>query len=313
MSVIDEEIEVDAPLRETYDQWTQFEEFPVFMEGVEEVRQLDDTRLHWVASIAGVRREWDARITQQIPDQLIAWTSMEGTRNDGLVTFDAVGAHRTHITLRLDLEPDGAIESIGDALGVVRARARGDLARFKAFLESRDGSTGAWRGEVLEGDVVPSIGTEPGDGAVDVTRPEGSPGEVPASTGGVVDLDRVIGNIPLLLVFVEPLGAPSTSTVLESLGRHLVEFGRDRVQLLAVARVGPEAAEAAIDGLDGNVRLLADPRGELAQRYGVEYRAGGSVTVLVGADGRHEATWVDDDGEGLADALRLRLGQLSDH
>ena len=107
MSVIDEEIEVDAPLRETYDQWTQFEEFPVFMEGVEEVRQLDDTRLHWVASIAGVRREWDARITQQIPDQLIAWTSMEGTRNDGLVTFDAVGAHRTHITLRLDLEPDG--------------------------------------------------------------------------------------------------------------------------------------------------------------------------------------------------------------
>ena len=116
MSVIDEEIEVDAPLRETYDQWTQFEEFPVFMEGVEEVRQLDDTRLHWVASIAGVRREWDARITQQIPDQLIAWTSMEGTRNDGLVTFDAVGAHRTHITLRLDLEPDGAIESIGDAL-----------------------------------------------------------------------------------------------------------------------------------------------------------------------------------------------------
>lgn len=312
MSVIEERIEVAASLRATYDQWTQFEQFPEFMEGVDEVRQLDDTHLHWVASIAGVTREWDARVTEQLPDQLIAWTSMDGVRNDGLVTFDAVGANHTEVTLRLDVEPEGPVEAIGDALGVIRRRTRGDLERFRSYIESRDHATGAWRGEVREGGVVdaaPPRATEPARS----TRPDpvGAPGEVPASTGGVVDLDRIIGTIPILLVFVEPFPSPSATAVLESLGRHLVEFGRDRVQVLAVARVDAAEAARVADAAAGEARVLADPDGDLAARLGVEYRPDHPTTALIGADGRHEATWVDEPGPDMARDLRLRLQQLS--
>lgn len=302
MSMIEEQIEVEVPLRAVYDQWTQFEEFPEFMQGVDQVRQLDDTHLHWIATIAGVRREWDARITEQIPDQMVAWTSTGGTRNDGLVTFDALGANRTKVTLRLDLEPDGPLETVGDALGLVGTRARSDLQRFKEFLEDRRLPTGAWRGEVAEGAVVdgPIVEGAHVDDPQDV-------GEVPASTGGVVDLDRLMGRIPIVLVFVEPLSSPSGRTVLASLGEHLVEFGRERVQLLMVARVEQSEAMAATDQVEGNVRVLADPGGRLAERFGVQYRLDRPVTVLIDADGRHEATWVDRPGAQLADRLGRRL------
>jgi peroxiredoxin/carbon monoxide dehydrogenase subunit G len=293
MSMIEEQIEVEVPLRAVYDQWTQFEEFPAFMQGVDEVRQVDDTHLHWIATIAGVRREWDARITEQIPDQMVAWTSTGGTRNDGLVTFDALGANRTKVTLRLDLEPDGALEAIGAALGLVGTRTRSDLQRFKEFLEDRRLPTGAWRGEVAESTVV------------DHDPP--SVGEIRASTGGVVDLDRLLGRIPIVLVFVEPLASPSGRTVLASLGEHLVEFGRERVQLLMVARVEQAEAMAATEQVEGNVRVLADPGGRLAERFGVQYRLDRPVTVLIDADGRHEATWVDRPGAQLADRLGRRL------
>jgi uncharacterized membrane protein/peroxiredoxin len=306
MSVIDAEIEVDVPLRAVYDQWTQFEEFPRFMEGVEQVRQVDDTTLHWAASIAGILREWDARITEQIPDHLIAWTSVEGTRNDGLVSFDAVAANRTKVSLRLDLEPEGPVETVGDALGVIGARARGDLARFKAFIEERRLPTGAWRGEVLDGDVVQDVSR-----AAQLGDHVGRSGEVPASTGGVVDLDRVLGTIPVLLVFVEPLVAPATEELVAALGEHLADFGRDRIQLLVVARVTPELAVAGTEGIAGNVRVLADPDSRLAARFGAEYRVGRPVTVLIGADGRLEATWVDRPGPGFVEDLRARVHQLS--
>ncbi len=148
MSEKEKSIEVDVPVSTAYNQWTQFEEFPQFMDGVESVTQLDDTHLHWVAEIAGTRREWDAEIVDQEPDQRIAWRSLDGTGNAGVVTFQPVGDARTRITLDLDVEPEGLVEKIGDKLGFVSKQAEGDLKRFKELIESRGVETGAWRGEV---------------------------------------------------------------------------------------------------------------------------------------------------------------------
>lgn len=145
---IEKSIEVKAPLHTTYNQWTQFEEFPMFMEGVKEVQQLDDKRLHWRAEIAGKVKEWDAEIFEQVPDTKIAWRSTSGARNDGIVTFDKRGNDKTRVTLHLDYDPKGATENVGDALGFVSRRVEGDLKRFKEFVESHQSETGAWRGEI---------------------------------------------------------------------------------------------------------------------------------------------------------------------
>jgi uncharacterized membrane protein len=152
MSEVEESVEVEVPVRTAYDQWTQFEEFPRFMEGVEEVRQLDDTHLHWTAEIAGARREWDAEITEQRPDERVAWRSLSGTTNAGVVTFHRLDEGRTKVMLQLDLEPEGMVEAVGDKLGFVRRRAEGDLRRFKDFIEARGTETGAWRGTVEQTD-----------------------------------------------------------------------------------------------------------------------------------------------------------------
>ena len=151
MAKVEKSIDVNVPLRTAYNQWTQFEEFPRFMEGVEEVRQLDDTRLHWKASIAGKTEEWDAVITDQIPDQRIAWTSTSGAENSGVITFAPAGPDKTRVTAVIGYEPEGIVEKAGDALGVVDARVKGDLERFKTFIEKRGAATGAWRGEVHGG------------------------------------------------------------------------------------------------------------------------------------------------------------------
>ncbi|GAA3523015.1 SRPBCC family protein [Nocardioides daeguensis] len=153
MSTIEKSVVVDVPVRTAYDQWTQFETFPSFMEGVEEVRQLDDTHLHWRADIAGVRREWDAEIVDQTPDERITWRALGGTKNDGTVSF-APGelGHSTRVTLRMEFEPEGIVEKAGDALQIVDRRAEGDLVRFKDFIESRGAETGGWRGDVRPGD-----------------------------------------------------------------------------------------------------------------------------------------------------------------
>jgi uncharacterized membrane protein len=148
MSEIIESIEVDVPVRTAYNQWTQFESFPKFMEAVKEVRQLDDTTLEWVADVAGKEKRWKAKITEQKPDERVAWTSTEGARNAGVVTFHRLGEGRTRVTLQLDVDPEGPIENAGDALGVVKRQVQGDLKRFKEFIESRGQETGAWRGEV---------------------------------------------------------------------------------------------------------------------------------------------------------------------
>jgi uncharacterized membrane protein len=148
MSTIEKSIEVNVPVRTAYNQWTQFEEFPRFMEGVKEVNQLDDTRLHWKAAIAGQEKEWDAEITEQTPDQRIAWTSRGGTINGGVVTFHRLSDARSKVMLQLEYAPQGLVENVGDALGVVSLRVQGDLERFKEFIEKRGRETGAWRGQV---------------------------------------------------------------------------------------------------------------------------------------------------------------------
>jgi len=145
-------IDVRVPVRTAYDQWTQFETFPQFMEGVETVEQLTDTRLHWVAKIGGMRREWDAEITEQRPDQRVAWKSVTGARNAGVVTFHRIDDGCTRVQLDMDVDPDGMVENIGDKLGFVERRLEGDLKRFKDFIENRSLATGAWRGEVSRPD-----------------------------------------------------------------------------------------------------------------------------------------------------------------
>ncbi len=154
MSSIVESIDVEVPVRTAYDQWTQFEEFPQFMEGIERVDQLDDTRLHWVASIAGKTKEWDAKITEQTPDQRVAWTSTTGAPNGGVVTFHRIDENTTRVTVQMDFEPEGPIEGVGDALGVPERRVKGDLEKFKQFIEGRGVETGAWRGEVKQNDLT---------------------------------------------------------------------------------------------------------------------------------------------------------------
>jgi uncharacterized membrane protein len=148
METIEKSIEVNAPLQQVYNQWTQFEDFPKFMEGVEEVRQLDDRRLFWRAQIFGKTEEWEAEIYEQVPDRRIAWRSITGAPNAGAVSFAAIVPERTRITLALNYEPTGAVEKIGDALGIVSARVEGDLKRFREFIEERGVATGAWRGEI---------------------------------------------------------------------------------------------------------------------------------------------------------------------
>jgi uncharacterized membrane protein len=153
MSKIEASIDVDVPVRVAYDQWTQFEEFPRFMDAVESVTQLDDAHLHWVAKIAGIRKEWDAKITQQQPDQRVAWRSTQGADNAGSVDFHRVDDGRTRITLTMDVDPESMIESIGDAVGVPERQVEGDLKRFKEFIEQRAVPSGAWRGTVEQDDI----------------------------------------------------------------------------------------------------------------------------------------------------------------
>ena len=148
MSTIERSIEIEVPVRTAYNQWTQFEEFPRFMEGVESVRQSDDRHLHWVAEIGGVRREWDAEITEQHPDERVAWRATTGTKNAGVVTFHRLDTNRTKVMLQLEVDPEGLVEQAGDRLGFVSRRAASDLERFKEYIEARGQETGAWRGDV---------------------------------------------------------------------------------------------------------------------------------------------------------------------
>jgi uncharacterized membrane protein len=152
VATIEQSVEVEVPLHTAYNQWTQFEEFPRFMEGVKEVRQLDETHLHWIAELGGQRREWDAEVTEQKPDERVAWRNVAGKENAGVVTFHRLDESRTRLMVQLDFSPDGILEKLGDMVGAPDRRVQGDLQRFKELLESRGAESGAWRGEVQRPD-----------------------------------------------------------------------------------------------------------------------------------------------------------------
>ncbi|MFD7539941.1 SRPBCC family protein [Streptomyces sp. NPDC059819] len=149
MSQVEESIEVDVPVRTAYNQWTQFETFPQFMSGVEKITQVNDTLTHWKTKIGGVEREFDAEITEQIPDERVGWTTVGGeAKQAGVVTFHRLEENRTKVMLQLDYDPEGLAENVGDKLGVVKRQVTGDLKRFKEYIESRGAESGSWRGEV---------------------------------------------------------------------------------------------------------------------------------------------------------------------
>ncbi len=148
MSTVEEVIEVEVPVTTAYNQWTQFEEFPQFMEGVEQITQISDTRNHWVTEIAGVEREFDTEIVEQVPDQRIAWRTIDGPAQSGIVSFQPLDTSRTKVKLQMEIDPEGIVEQAGDKLGFVSRRAKGDMERFKQFIESRGTETGGWRGQV---------------------------------------------------------------------------------------------------------------------------------------------------------------------
>ncbi len=151
MATVTHDIDVEVPLSTAYNQWTQFEEFPRFMEGVKSVTQVDDTHLRWVAEIAGSDQEWTAEIIEQVPDERIAWRATSGAENAGIVTFATNEDGTTRVSLQMDVEPEGVVESVGTALGVLDRRVKGDLERFKEYIEARRAETGAWRGTVESG------------------------------------------------------------------------------------------------------------------------------------------------------------------
>jgi uncharacterized membrane protein len=148
---IEESIEVNVPVSVAYNQWTQFEDFPLFMEGVEHVEQLDDTRLHWIAKVGGKTNEWDAKILEQHPDKQVSWISEDGKKTRGTVSFEPIGEDKTRITLSMSYQAEGLTETLGSAVGLDQRRVRGDLDRFKELIESRGAESGAWRGEVSAG------------------------------------------------------------------------------------------------------------------------------------------------------------------
>jgi uncharacterized membrane protein len=154
MPKIEDSIEVQVPVQQAYNQWTQFEDFPKFMEGIQSVQQLDDTHVQWVAEIRGESRQWTTEITEQEPDEKVAWKTIDGeVKNDGVVTFEQVGEGQTRVNVAMDVEGESRTENVaGDLLGVVKGQVRGDLERFKQLIENRDEESGAWRGEVQDGE-----------------------------------------------------------------------------------------------------------------------------------------------------------------
>ncbi|MCA4134574.1 SRPBCC family protein [Arthrobacter sp. M4] len=183
-TTIEKRVLVDVPVKTAYNQWTQFEDFPHFMGGVESVRQLSDDRLHWVAEIAGMKRSWDARIVEQLPDRKIAWEATEGARNAGSVLFEDAGNGQTAIQLVLEYDPEGLLENAADKLHLIENQAEADLKRFKEFIEDEGYETGAWRGTIQGGSVTSGVG---GDTLGSETTASDAAGQKPDRIGRPFD------------------------------------------------------------------------------------------------------------------------------
>ncbi|NMR32118.1 SRPBCC family protein [Crystallibacter degradans] len=182
---VEKQVMVNVPVSTVYNQWTQFEEFPHFMGGVKSVKQLGDNRLEWVAEIGGVRRQWEARIVEQVPDQKIAWAATEGATNAGAVTFEDVGGGQTSVRMTLEYEPEGILEKVGDKLNVVEKQAEADLQKFKEFIEAEGYATGAWRGSINEGAATGTPGVEDAAASRGDSGKAGVSGKVAAAGVGV--------------------------------------------------------------------------------------------------------------------------------
>ena len=180
---VEKRILVNVPTSTAYNQWTQFEEFPHFMGGVKSVAQLSDDRLEWVAEIAGIRRKWEAKILEQVPDRKVAWAATEGATNAGTVTFEDVGGGQTSVQLSLEYEPEGIVETIGDKLHVVDRQVEADLKRFKDFIEDEGYASGAWRGTVNEGASPGTPGVEAAAASRGDSGRAGVSGKVAAGVG----------------------------------------------------------------------------------------------------------------------------------
>ena len=238
---------VNVPVETAYAQWTQFEEFPHFMDGVAEVRQLDDTTLQWVAVIGGVKRQWRAVILEQVPNEKVAWAATEGTTNAGAVYFTPAGSAQTMVELELEYEPEGVIETVADKVGLVERRAKGDLERFKAFIEDAGYASGAWRGTV--------------PGAV------GTPGVEAAATskgdsGGAGVAKKVVAGVAVAAAAAAKAksGGSDTETAAES-EREIVVVETEVPVTDAVAPVTPVPADRkAVDPVPVDSTFPADPQ-----------------------------------------------------
>ncbi|GAA3563251.1 hypothetical protein GCM10022197_18500 [Microlunatus spumicola] len=180
---VEKSVLVNVPVSVAYNQWTQFEDFPRFMGGVTKVTQLSDDRLEWVAEIAGVKRQWEAKVLEQVPDRRVSWAATEGATNAGEVTFEDVGGGQTSVHLSLEYEPEGLVEKVGDKLNIVENQAESDLDRFKAFIEDEGYASGAWRGSINEGTRVP--GTVGAPDASDAAASRGDSGKAGVSGAAV--------------------------------------------------------------------------------------------------------------------------------
>src|SRR3954470_20205245 len=225
---VEESIQVDVPVSTAYNQWTQFEDFPHFMGGVKEVRQLGDQRLHWVAEIAGVKREWDAAILEQVPDTKIAWAATSGATNAGAVRFMPAGPTSTTVYLTLEYEPEGAVEQVGDKLGIVGRQAKSDLAKFKALIEDEGYESGAWGGTVQTGVGAGTPGVE------DAALSRGDSGKAALSA------KTVVAGAAAAVAGVAAAGAAVASK----------KSGSDEVEQLPPAETGPVVVEQEVAVVD---------------------------------------------------------------
>jgi len=237
MTKVETSVEVAVPVTTAYNQWTQFEEFPQFMSGVQQVEQLDDRTLRWVAEIAGVRRQWIATVLEQVPNRKVAWAATEGATNAGAVTFETVGGATTKVTLELDYEPEGVVEKVGDTLNIVERQAVGDLERFKSFVEARGTETGAWRGEVTG---EPDVGTPDAEDAAASRGDSGKAGISPTAVAAGAVLAGA--GAAAVAAATRSSSSPEDTTRGEDVVDILTTDHREAMALIAQIRSAPDGA-----------------------------------------------------------------------
>src|SRR5829696_2774563 len=290
-TTVEKTILVNVPISTAYNQWTQFEDFPQFMGGVKSVTQLSDDRLEWVAEIAGVRRQWQARIVEQIPDRKVAWAATEGATNAGAVTFSDAGGGQTSVHLSLEYEPEGLVEKVGDKLNIVENQAERDLERFKAFIESEGYATGAWRGSVNEGAQAGTPGVE------DAAQSRGDSGKAGVS-GKAVAAKKAGGKEDESVT--EDTIAVETSADVDQLGGTSSGVGYDDVPAGTGVGVGYDQTTDTMT----TPSTYDDTSGATTAGLGYDNTTG---TTTSGVDDLAGDTTIRDDGTDVLDTDQDRL------